>query len=95
MNDRDPAHRRREDPVLRRRARIAHVVSSRPAGRLRPVRVRRRAVHRRLRHRVHRRRRDRVIVVAIVAGSLVLAPAIVFGYAVKAADRDDREQAWD
>ena len=31
------------------------------------------------------------IVVAIVVGSLVLAPAIVFGYAVKAAERDDRE----
>lgn len=32
------------------------------------------------------------IVAAIVIGSLVLAPAIVFGYAVKAAERDDREQ---
>ena len=31
------------------------------------------------------------IVAAIVVGSLVLAPAIVFGYAVKAAERDDRE----
>ena len=31
------------------------------------------------------------IVLAIVAGSVVLAPAIVFGYAVKAAERDDRE----
>lgn len=30
-------------------------------------------------------------VVALVIGSIVLAPAIVFGYAVKAADRDDRE----
>ncbi len=28
----------------------------------------------------------------LVAGSLVLAPAIVFGYAVRAADRDDRER---
>lgn len=27
----------------------------------------------------------------IVAGSVVLAPAIVFGYAVRAADREDRE----
>ena len=26
----------------------------------------------------------------IIAGSIVLAPAIVFGYAVKAAERDDR-----
>ncbi len=36
-----------------------------------------------------------VLVTAIVAslgiGSLVLAPAIVFGYAVKAAEREDRE----
>ncbi|MCU1453030.1 MAG: hypothetical protein JWN46_1176 [Acidimicrobiales bacterium] len=32
-----------------------------------------------------------VIVGAIVVGSLILAPAIVFGYAVKAAERDDRE----
>ncbi|NNE75005.1 MAG: hypothetical protein HKN26_15170 [Acidimicrobiales bacterium] len=33
------------------------------------------------------------IVVAIVAGSIVLAPGIVFGYAVKAADREDRMRA--
>ncbi len=32
------------------------------------------------------------IVAAIVLGSAVLAPAIVFGYAVKAAEREDREQ---
>jgi len=32
-----------------------------------------------------------VVVIALVAGSLVLAPAIVFGYGVKAADRDDRD----
>jgi uncharacterized membrane protein len=32
------------------------------------------------------------VVVALVAGSLVLAPAIVVGYAVRAADRDDRER---
>lgn len=30
------------------------------------------------------------IVVSLVVGSLVLAPAIVFGYAVRAAERDDR-----
>jgi uncharacterized membrane protein len=35
-----------------------------------------------------------VVVAAIVAGSLVLAPAIVFGYGVKAADRADREGHW-
>lgn len=31
------------------------------------------------------------IVASIVAGSTVLAPAIVFGYAVKAAEREDRQ----
>jgi hypothetical protein len=33
-----------------------------------------------------------VVVASIVVGSIVLAPAIVFGYAVKAAERDDRER---
>jgi hypothetical protein len=32
------------------------------------------------------------IVAALVVGSIVLAPAIVFGYAVRAAEREDREQ---
>ena len=32
------------------------------------------------------------IVGCLIAGSLVLAPAIVFGYAVKAAEREDRER---
>ncbi len=32
-----------------------------------------------------------IIEICLLIGSLVLAPAIVFGYAVKAADRDDRE----
>lgn len=32
------------------------------------------------------------IVSAIVVGSIILAPAIVFGYGVKAAERDDVEQ---
>jgi hypothetical protein len=31
-----------------------------------------------------------LVVAALIVGSLVLAPAIVFGYAVKAADREDR-----
>ena len=35
-----------------------------------------------------------LIVVSLVVGSLVLAPAIVFGYAVRAADRADREDSW-
>ncbi|CAN5574071.1 hypothetical protein BH20ACT2_BH20ACT2_10820 [soil metagenome] len=33
-----------------------------------------------------------LIVGCLLVGSAVLAPAIVFGYAVKAADREDREQ---
>jgi hypothetical protein len=32
-----------------------------------------------------------IVVASIVVGSLVLAPAIVLGYAVKAAEREDRE----
>jgi uncharacterized membrane protein YccC len=31
------------------------------------------------------------IVACLLLGSVVLAPAIVFGYAVRAAERDDRE----
>lgn len=34
-----------------------------------------------------------IVVGCLVAGSAVLAPAIVFGYAVKAAEREDRERA--
>lgn len=33
-----------------------------------------------------------VIVVSLVVGSVVLAPSIVFNYAVRAADREDRER---
>lgn len=33
-----------------------------------------------------------IITVCLVAGSVLLAPAIVLGYAVKAADRDDIEK---
>ena len=32
-----------------------------------------------------------VVVAALVAGSVVLAPAIVVGFAARAADREDRE----
>jgi hypothetical protein len=32
------------------------------------------------------------VIVALIVGSIVLAPSIVFGYAVKAAEREDREQ---
>lgn len=32
------------------------------------------------------------VVASIVVGSIVLAPSIVFGYAVKAAEREDRER---
>ena len=33
------------------------------------------------------------VVVAMVVGSLLLAPSIVVGYGVRAADREDRERA--
>lgn len=33
------------------------------------------------------------VIVALALGSVVLAPAIVVGYGVKAADREDRERA--
>lgn len=33
------------------------------------------------------------IIACLIVGSLVLAPAIVFGYAVRAAEREDRERA--
>jgi hypothetical protein len=32
-----------------------------------------------------------IVVVCLVIGSLLLAPSIVLGYAIKAAERDDRE----
>lgn len=32
-----------------------------------------------------------VITVSLIAGSVLLAPAIVVGYAIKAAEREDRE----
>jgi hypothetical protein len=32
-----------------------------------------------------------VVVTTLVVGSLLLAPAIVLGYAIKAAERDDRD----
>lgn len=35
-----------------------------------------------------------VAAIGLVAGSLVLAPAIIIGYATKAADRADRENDW-
>lgn len=33
-----------------------------------------------------------VVVVSLVVGSILLAPSIVLGYAVKAAEREDRER---
>jgi ABC-type transport system involved in cytochrome bd biosynthesis fused ATPase/permease subunit len=33
-----------------------------------------------------------VVIAAMVIGSILLAPAIVIGYAVKAAEREDRER---
>ena len=35
-----------------------------------------------------------VVVTALIAGSVLLAPAIIAGYAVKAADRADRDADW-
>ncbi|MGB5759074.1 MAG: hypothetical protein WBM50_19330 [Acidimicrobiales bacterium] len=34
------------------------------------------------------------ITVALLLGSAILAPAMVFHYAIKAADRADREDSW-
>jgi hypothetical protein len=34
------------------------------------------------------------VLLCLLLGSLVLAPSIVLGYAVKAADRADRENTW-
>lgn len=36
----------------------------------------------------------RIVVGALVAGSLLLAPGIVLGYAVRAAEREDRERGF-
>ncbi len=33
-----------------------------------------------------------IVIAAMIVGSALLAPAIVLGYAVKAAERDDRER---
>jgi len=33
-----------------------------------------------------------IVTVCLVVGSILLAPAIVLGYAIKAAERDDRER---
>lgn len=35
-----------------------------------------------------------VATIALIAGSVILAPAIIVGYGVRAADRADREQSW-
>lgn len=35
-----------------------------------------------------------LITICLILGSLVLAPAMVFHYAIKAADRADRENSW-
>jgi hypothetical protein len=35
-----------------------------------------------------------VVIGTLIAGSLLLAPAIILGYAVRAADREDRERGW-
>jgi hypothetical protein len=81
----------REDPVLARRARIARLVSlgQRVGYGLFAVAVALFVVG-------FVAGFDGVvgagIITCLVVGSLVLAPAIVFGYAVKAAEREDRER---
>jgi hypothetical protein len=35
-----------------------------------------------------------IVVGSLIVGSILLAPAIVLGYAVKAAERDDRERGY-
>jgi hypothetical protein len=35
-----------------------------------------------------------IVIGSMIAGSVLLAPAIVLGYAVKAAERDDRERGF-
>jgi hypothetical protein len=35
-----------------------------------------------------------IVIGCLIAGSILLAPAIVLGYAVKAAERDDRERGF-
>jgi hypothetical protein len=36
-----------------------------------------------------------LVIASIIVGSIVLAPAIVFGYGIRAADRADRDDSWD
>ncbi|MEO8264104.1 MAG: hypothetical protein ABI706_01205 [Ilumatobacteraceae bacterium] len=35
-----------------------------------------------------------IVIASMIVGSVLLAPAIVLGYAVKAAERDDRERGF-
>ena len=35
-----------------------------------------------------------LVIVSLVIGCVLLAPSIILGYAVKAADRDDRERGF-
>ena len=35
-----------------------------------------------------------IITAALIAGCVLLAPAIILGYAVKAAEREDRERGY-
>jgi hypothetical protein len=35
-----------------------------------------------------------LVIGSLIVGSILLAPAIVLGYAVKAAERDDRERGF-
>jgi hypothetical protein len=80
------------DPVLLRRARIAHLVElgNRIGYGLFAVAVVAFVVGAAAGFSTP----DTIVVVgALALGSIVLAPAIVFGYGVKAAEREDRERA--
>ena len=77
------------DPVLVRRARIARAVVDRPAARLPLFLVATVAFFFGLATE-YTPGLVRVIVGCLLVGSAVLAPAIVFGYAVKAAEREDQ-----
>lgn len=35
-----------------------------------------------------------IVLACVIVGSIVLAPAIILGYATKAAERADRERGW-
>jgi hypothetical protein len=89
---RTPSMRAESDPVLIRRARIARLVSAgqRLGYGLFLIAI---AVFVYARTTKPTSLLTGIIVWSLAVGSVVLAPAIVFSYAVKAADREDRDLA--